>query len=99
MGLSSCPVVELSSWNWTTGQPERHRPKELENVARQVDIFDDVAESLADIVAVDQELLPGQLVRAEGQIVEQAFENRMQSPCADVLGALVHRGGEAGDLH
>ncbi len=71
----------------------------LEDIAGEVFVFDDAVEAIADVFSVD---LDGLAVihfgSAEGDIFEEAFHDGMESASADVFGAGVDFGPDAGEF-
>ena len=70
----------------------------LQHVTRQILVLDRLGEDPLDVCGVDGDLLAAHVAGVERQLVEQALEDRVQAPRADVLGLLVHDRGEARHL-
>src|SRR4029453_11960479 len=70
----------------------------LQDEARQVLILENRRQPLAYHRRVHDDLLAAELRRVERHLVEQPLQHRVQPARADVLGALVHLGGDASDL-
>src|SRR5215813_15658819 len=70
----------------------------LENIPRQILVLDDAAQLVADVAGVDHYLVAAHFRRIERQRFQQAFHDGVQAPGADVLGVLVHLGGDGRDL-
>src|SRR5947209_6406949 len=71
--------------------------QELQDVAAQILVLDDIRELLADVSGVNLHVLFLQVRRFERDFVEHFLEDGVQTPGADVFGLLVHAGGEARD--
>jgi len=71
--------------------------QELQNVAAQVLVLDDVRELFGNVSGIDLHVLFLQVWRFEGNLVEHFFENGVKATGAYVFRLLVHVGGEARD--
>src|SRR6266481_1688919 len=66
----------------------------LKDVTREILILEDGGQVSAHVVGVDCDFLAAHLRRGEGDLLEQLLHHRVEPPRPDVLGALVHRGGD-----
>src|SRR6266851_5248286 len=69
--------------------------QELQDVAAQVLVLDDVRELLGDVSGIYLHILLFEVGRFKRDFVENFFKNGVQTAGADVFGLLVHAGGEA----
>src|SRR5436190_24333421 len=70
----------------------------LQDVARQILVLHNFAQHLLHIGGVYDELLTFFLRRVEADFVKDAFHERVQTACADVLGAFVYAKSKAGNF-
>jgi len=79
---------------------ERHEQSRAasEDESREVLVLNHVGKARLDVGAVDDHVLVAHLRGVEGELVEQAFEDGVEAPRADVLGAIVDRLGHGRDL-
>src|SRR5207249_7341452 len=88
----------ISTWRGSVMGPPRARPSQ--DVPRQVLVAGDVGEPLLHVLGVDDLLLAGHVGRVERDLLEQLLHDRVQTPGADVLRALVDFHRDLGDrLH
>src|SRR5467141_3924278 len=71
--------------------------QELQDVAAQILVLDDVRELFGDVGGVNLHVFLLEVGRFERDFVENFFEDGVQAAGADVFGLFVHAGGEAGD--
>src|SRR6266566_386496 len=71
--------------------------QELQDVAAQILVLDDVRELLGDVGGVNLHVLLFEVGRFERDFVQNFFEDGVEAAGADIFGLLVHAGGEAGD--
>ena len=69
-----------------------------QNIPAQVLVLDDLGELFADVHGVHLDGLLLEVGTVEGNILQQFFENGVETARADVLGGFIHPRGEAGDL-
>src|SRR5438093_465792 len=86
----------ISTWRGSVMGPPRARPSQ--DVPRQVLVAGDVGEPLLHVLGVDDLLLAGHVGRVERDLLEQLLHDRVQTPGADVLRALVDLHRDLGDL-
>src|SRR5712691_2622191 len=70
----------------------------LEDVPRQVLVFHDIGQHLANVVGIHVDLLPFSFRSVEADLIEHSFHDGMQTPRADVFCSFIHTEGEVGDL-
>src|SRR6266436_952524 len=71
--------------------------QELQDVAAQVLVLDDIRELLGDVSGVYLHILLFEVRRFKRNLVEHFFKNGVQTPGADVFSLFVYAGGEARD--
>src|SRR5438045_6813687 len=72
--------------------------KNSQYVSAEILIFDHVGQLIVDIGGVDLEFEAAAVGGLEGDLVQDLFHDGMEASGADILGALVHQGGEVGDF-
>src|SRR5256885_1445606 len=73
------------------------RFQELQDVAAQILVLDDVRELPGDVGSINLDVLLLEVGRFERDFVQNLFEDGVEAAGADIFGLLVHAGGEAGD--
>src|SRR3990172_12467746 len=68
----------------------------LENIAREVFVFDDVGQARVDVAPVDGQLLAGHVGRGERDLFQKLLHDRVEPSGAGILGALVCEGRQLG---
>lgn len=71
--------------------------KGLQDVIRNIYIFRDVAELISHIALVDGDVLVFEVRRIEGEVFQDALQDRIEATGADVFGLGIHAGGDVGD--
>src|SRR5271156_6309029 len=66
--------------------------RELQNIAREILVLDDLVEAPMNVRGIDHQLAIGQLGRVERQLFEQPLEDSMQSARANIFRARVALG-------
>ena len=86
------------------GEPSRlpfqrfyDRHKVLQDVIRNIYIFRDVAELISHIALVDGNVLVFEVWRIEGEVFQDALQDRIEAAGADVFDLGIHTGGDGGD--
>ena len=69
----------------------------LQDVIRNIYIFRDVAELISHIALVDGNVLVFEVWRIEGEVFQDALQDRIEAAGADVFGLGIHTGGDGGD--
>mgnify|MGYP002942642323 CR=1 FL=1 len=62
-----------------------------------INIFRDVAELISHIALVDGDVLVFEIRRIEGEVFQDALQDRIEATGADVFGLGIHAGGDVGD--
>src|SRR5262249_3439176 len=70
----------------------------LKNVSRQVLVFDDIRQHLADIVRVHLDVLALLVRGVETDLIQHPLHNRVQAAGADILRPFIHAEGKARNL-
>lgn len=71
--------------------------KGLQDVIRNIYIFRDIAELISHIALVDGDVLVLKVRRIEGEVFQDALQDRIEAAGADVFGLGIHAGGDVGD--
>lgn len=71
--------------------------KGLQDVIRNINIFRDVAELISHIALVDGDVLIFEVRRIEGEVFQDALQDRIEAAGADVFGLGIHARGDVGD--
>ena len=71
--------------------------KGLQDIIRNINILGDVAELISHIVLVDGDVLVFEVRRIEGEVFQDALQDRIEAAGADVFGLCIHAGGDVGD--
>ena len=71
--------------------------KGLQDVIRNINIFRDVTELISHIALVDGDVLVFEVRRIEGEVFQDALQDRIEAAGADVFGLCIHAGGDVGD--
>lgn len=71
--------------------------KGLQDVIRNIYIFRDIAELISHITLVDGDVLVFEVRRIEGEVFQDALQDRIEAAGADVFGLGIHAGGDVGD--
>ena len=73
------------------------RHKVLQDVIRNINIFRDIAELISHIALVDGDVLVFEVRRIEGEVFQDALQDRIEAAGANVFGLYIHTGGNIGD--
>src|SRR5690349_474861 len=68
-----------------------------QDITAEVLVLDDIGQLLVHVGGVDLYGFLAHIGSFEGKLVEDLFENGMQAASSDILGLLVHAGGEASE--
>ena len=71
--------------------------KGLQDVIRNIYILRDVTELISHIALVDGDVLIFEVRRIEGEVFQDALQDRIEAAGADVFGLGIHAGGDVGD--
>ena len=71
--------------------------KGLQDVIRNINIFRDVAELISHIALIDGDVLVLEVRRIEGEVFQDALQDRIEAAGADVFGLGIYTGGDGGD--
>lgn len=71
--------------------------KGLQDVIRNIYILRDVTELISHIALVDGDVLIFEVRRIEGEVFQDALQDRIEATGADVFGLGIHTGGDVGD--
>src|SRR5438874_5820360 len=72
------------------------RPTTLENELAQIFLLENRVQPFADVRPVDDHVLPFQIRAAEADLFDHSLQDRVQTPCANILGRAVHFVGDIG---
>lgn len=71
--------------------------KGLQDVIRNIYILRDIAELISHITLVDGDVLVFEVRRIEGEVFQDALQDRIEAAGADIFGLGIHAGGDVSD--